>query len=165
MQASTNSQSSLSQLKSASRVAATFPFTLAGIGEYTQLRYLSHSQLKASMHTKIRHSSVALMKPTHFPAAFLKPESMSYPRWSPAAMLKSAGACNPQGVTPQLPDPGGQEGPGVPELHGKTVLRRSPFPGHCTESRLKHNPSRPAKQVYLLNLEFQSERQTSGFIH
>ena len=59
---------------------------------------------------------------------------------------------------------------GIPELHGtvtirKTVLSRPPTPGHCTDSRLKHNLSLPVKKAYLLSLELHPEVEASGFPH
>lgn len=59
---------------------------------------------------------------------------------------------------------------GIPELHGnvtvgKTVLGRPPHPGHCTDSRLKHDSSLPGKKAYLLSLELLPEGQALGFPH
>lgn len=36
----------------------------------------------------------------------------------------------------------------------KIVLGRLPFPGHCTESRMRHTPSPSVKEASLLILEF-----------
>lgn len=47
----------------------------------------------------------------------------------------------------------------VPGSHGTvtirgTILGRLPPPGHCTDSKLKHDPSLPLKDAYLLSWSF-----------
>ena len=45
----------------------------------------------------------------------------------------------------------------------KTLLGRSPPPGHCTHSRLRHSPDLPVRKACLLNLKLHSEGQALGF--
>lgn len=47
----------------------------------------------------------------------------------------------------------------------ETVLGRRLPPGQCTDSTLKHTHSISMKEVYLLLLEQQAERQASGLAH
>lgn len=49
----------------------------------------------------------------------------------------------------------------IPETHrtrtiGETILDRLQPPGHCTDSRMKHNSNPSVKEAYLLLLELHS---------
>ena len=59
------------------------------------------------------------------------------------------------------------KGAWLPKSHGtiiigERILGRPSLPGHCTDSRLKHNPSLSEKEVYLHVQELWSQGQARG---
>lgn len=102
-----------------------------------------HSQPKSSAHTQTKHSPALLQQSIHFPIAFLRQVRVPCPR-------------HVQLDAPWSPGPGGRGGwyswasQDLPIK--KTVLER-PHPGHCTDSRMKHNPKLSVKKALLFRLE------------
>lgn len=110
---------------------------LAGLSHSCTLQWSP----KAARHDLAPHYSMPLLKPAN-----------THPYETPlehlALVSKGTLISGPHGI----------------ETIREIILGKLPFPGHSTESRLKH-PQLPVKKTYLLVLKLQTEGQASGLPH
>lgn len=132
---------------------------------------VSHSQPEASVNVQIRPSSTTLLKIRHtavktfFYCLTEASENALLPTCS-SCLAKATGCAHSTQGSPLDCRTLVAKRVAVPEIHGpitirKTVVGRTPHPGHCLCGRLKHNPGLLVKQAYLLSLKLRDMFQVS----